>query len=266
MGILSDSQREQFMEEGFLLVDPEIPEEVIDGAVADLEERYERVYNGAGHLEPCRIQDGWKVSANVHAIAVWPRILDMLRELYCRQPMPFQTLNFPTGTLQPAHSDAVHFSSCPSGFMTGVWVGLEDIDEENGAVCYYPGSHKLPEFDMSDVGVEPLEELYAEYEKYIAKVIDHFGLVKAEATMKKGQAFLWAANLIHGGDNRKDLYRSRHSQVTHVYYEGCRYYTPMMSRGLKVKWRDPEFLPLEVPGRSRGGLRRFLGRRGAPAR
>jgi ectoine hydroxylase-related dioxygenase (phytanoyl-CoA dioxygenase family) len=247
MSPLTDDQKQQFIHEGFLLFDPQIPESVIDGAVADLDSRYERVFNGAGHLEPCRLQDAWQYSQNAHAIAVWPSIVEALRELYGRQPLPFQTLNFPTGTIQPAHSDSVHFSSAPGSFMSGVWVGLEDIDEANGPVFYYPGSHNLPAFDMSDVGVEPLEENYAHYEQFIAGVVEHFGLVKKQATMKKGQAFIWAANLIHGGDQRTDLFRSRHSQVTHVYYEGCKFFTPMMSRGLDICWRDPEFLPLELP-------------------
>ncbi len=247
MSVLTRSQREQFSQEGYLLFDPQIPEEIVDGAVADLDGKYDQPLNGAGVLPPCRIQDAWKISSNVHKIAVWPRIIDALRELYGREPKPFQTLSFPTGTIQPAHSDAIHFSSCPAAYMTGVWVGLEEIDEDNGPVFYYPGSHKLPEATMADVGVEPKEELYAEYEKYTARVIEHYGLEKAQATMPKGHVFFWSSNLIHGGDERRDLFRSRRSLVTHVYYEGTRYFTPMMTRGLDVCWRDPAFIPLEVP-------------------
>ena len=249
MSVLTAAQRERFQEEGYLIFDPKIPMEVIDGAVADLDGRYEQELNGDGVLPPCRIQDAWKISTNVHKVAVWPRILEALRELYGRAPLPFQTLNFPTGTIQPAHSDAIHFNSAPSGYMTGVWIGLEEIDADNGPVFYYPGSHKLPEFTMADVGVEPKEELYAEYERYMKRVVEHFGLEKRQATMPKGHAFLWSANLIHGGDERRDLFRSRHSLVTHVYYEGCRYYTPMMSRGLDICWRQPAFIPLDVPKR-----------------
>ena len=46
---------------------------------------------------------------------------------------------------------------------------------------------------------------------------------------------------------RDDLFRSRHSQVTHVFFEGCRYWTPMKSRGLEVCWREPEFIPKSGP-------------------
>ena len=43
--------------------------------------------------------------------------LDALRELYQREPRPFQTLNFPVGTMQKPHADSVHFNSGPAGFM-----------------------------------------------------------------------------------------------------------------------------------------------------
>jgi len=254
MSILTPAQREQFREEGYLLFDPQIPEAILDGVVADLADKYDQPLNGDGVLPPCRIQDAWKVSEDAHRIAVWPRILDALRELYDREPRPFQTLNFPTGTIQPAHSDAIHFNSGPTGYMTGVWIGLERIDADNGPVFYYPGSHKLPEFTMADVGVEPREELYGEYEKFIARVIEHFRLEKRQATMPKGHAFLWSSNLIHGGDQRRDLFRSRHSMVTHVFYEGCRYFTPMMSRGTDVCWRDPQWIPLDVGAKRKRGL------------
>jgi len=246
MAILTRDQIDQFRTDGYLIVDPQIPMEVIDGVVADLDGKYDQPLNRDGVLPPCRIQDAWKISENAHRIAVWPRLMEILGELYDRTPLPFQTLNFPTGTIQPAHSDSIHFSSCPAGFMTGVWIGLEEIDEDNGPVAYYPGSHKLPVFTMHDVGVEPKEELYAEYEKFMAKVVERFGLKKKQATMPKGHAFLWDANLIHGGDERRDLMRSRHSMVTHVYYEGCKYYTPMTSQGLEVTWREPAFIPKEV--------------------
>ncbi|MEM1449401.1 MAG: phytanoyl-CoA dioxygenase family protein [Planctomycetota bacterium] len=249
MGILTKEQHAQFQQDGYLLIDPEIPMEIIDGVVSDLDGQYDQPLNGDGVLPPCRIQDAWKSSENAHRIAVWPKILQVLQELYQREPLPFQTLNFPTGTIQPAHSDAIHFSSAPADYMSGVWVGLEEIDEENGPVFYYPGSHKLPSFDMADVGVDPIEENYRDYEAFMSKVVKKFKLEKKQATMPKGHVFIWSAGLIHGGDERTDLFRSRHSMVTHVYYADCRYWTPMFSKGLNVHWREPQFIPKDVEGR-----------------
>src|SRR5262249_38837946 len=56
----------------------------------------------------------------------------------------------------------------------------------------------------------------------------------------KGKAIVWAANLIHGGAPQRDRSRSRHSQVTHYYFENCAYYTPMISDPFlgRIHWKD----------------------------
>lgn len=258
--VVSPQEREFYFREGYLTIDPGLPPGVVDGVIADLDGKYPDPLNGAGVQPPTRIQDAWTISHNVRTIAVAPRVMQILRELYGREPLPFQTLNFPVGTLQKAHSDVVHFSTCPPSFMCGVWTALEDVDEMNGAVRYYPRSHRLPEYGPTDVGVPPGDEGYAEYEKYIARVIRDFGLVGQIASLKKGQAFVWATNLIHEGSERKDLFRTRHSQVTHVYFEGCRYWTPLYSKGTDVCWREPAFIPKDLSVRLENSGTPFLQR------
>ena len=46
---------------------------------------------------------------------------------------------------------------------------------------------------------------------------------------KKGQALIWAANLLHGCAAQKNVNRTRYSQVTYYFFENCCYYTPMGS-------------------------------------
>jgi hypothetical protein len=46
---------------------------------------------------------------------------------------------------------------------------------------------------------------------------------------RKGQALIWAANLLHGGSFQKDRSRTRWSQVTQYYFKNCIYYTPAFS-------------------------------------
>ena len=100
-----------------------------------------------------RIADGWESIAGIRDLACFSEILSLLEVIYGRPPIPMQTLNFGRGTEQRAHSDNVHFSSVPAGYMCGVWIALEDIDEDNGPLEYYPGSHRLPAFDLSHLGI-----------------------------------------------------------------------------------------------------------------
>lgn len=247
MSAISDKvtpeQRRQFWEDGYFVFDTDLPEEKLDRIVRDIADKYPPDDQPEGYVTPTRLQDAWTFNKDVKDIATDPVILGVLEALYGRKPLPFQTLNFPTGTRQLAHSDTIHFNSLPHTFMCGVWVAFEDMDMENGPLIYYPGSNQLPEFTMADAGApEAHSRHYPIYEQFIQDVIREFGLKEAYGCIKKGQALIWSSNLLHGGSHQTDPHRSRHSQVTHYYFEGCRYYTPMDSKGLHVHWRQPEWI------------------------
>jgi ectoine hydroxylase-related dioxygenase (phytanoyl-CoA dioxygenase family) len=139
--------------------------------------------------------------------------------------------------------------------MCGVWVALEDIDEENGPIIYCPGSHKLPEVTMQDVGKGITHENYIFYEEYIEKkMVSENSLSTETACLKKGQAIIWHGNLLHGGSHHKDKQRTRHSMVTHYYFEGCQYYTPMLSTPDAVHYRTPDWIEMVVADKFISGL------------
>lgn len=216
-----------FAEKGYLIVDVDSDDfgSLADRIIADVDPLY------AGNR---RVQDAWQTVESVRTLALQPKLMKILELLHGRTPFAFQTLNFPVGTQQLTHSDIIHFHSTPAHFMTGVWVAFEDIDANNGALHYYPGSHRLPLLTLDDLGVSGSEadsrDIYTElYEPAIQRLIDDHRLVKEEAYLKRGQAIIWAANLLHGGSPIKDSTRTRHSQVTHYFFERCRYWTPLLS-------------------------------------
>ena len=234
----ADTQKQilQLREHGYCIFKPEIGAETIDKAVDDCNELYNKTdYKGAGNS---RVQNAFRTSPSVKSIATNKGILDLLRAAFGKEPFPFQTLNFNVGSQQETHSDSIHFNSFPFGFMCGVWVAFESIDEENGPLHYYPGSHKLPFFGMEELGIHGSEEreaysFYSEYENHVKSLIATSGLKKETVKMEKGDCLIWAANLLHGGEPILDEARSRHSQVTHYYFEDCLYYTPLRSSLLK---------------------------------
>lgn len=261
--VLTGEQKQQFEREGYLIFDPELDANTFDVIIADLADKY----NDKGpaidvaYRDKNRIQDAWRINPHVKAIARAPKTLAILEELYGRQPLPFQTLNFPKGTEQPPHADAIHFNSMPATFMCGVWVALEDIDMENGPLVYFPGSHKYPEVTIDELmpdgktafgrligkllrrpAPEPEFNAAEAYQHYVTQLIEREKLEPRFATVKKGQALVWSSNILHGGWFQKNKARSRHSQVTHYFFEGCKYYTPLLSRGRNIVWRDPAWI------------------------
>ena len=258
---LSPEQLTAFSDQGFLKIDFGFDPQLLDQIVAEVRPLYGSAYK-ENPLSVTRYQDGWKQVDSVRQLAVHDSVLSALRMLMDREPLPFQTLNFPVGTSQYPHSDSIHFHTVPAGFMVGVWVAFERIDAENGPLIYYPQSHKLPYYSMQDLGLGPGYSNYHAYELRIQDLIAEHGLQPELGILEKGEAIIWHANLLHGGAARKDITRSRHSQVTHYFFENCRYYTPMESRPGKLRYREP----FRIPSRSDFSLPPDIGTRPLPFR
>lgn len=180
-----------------------------------------------------RIQDAWNFHADVKAIAANPGVLDLLTRLYGRAAFPFQTLNFPVGTQQDAHSDSVHFSSLPERFMCGVWVAMEDVHVDAGPLFYFPGSHRWPIMTNAMIGRRghgmDLSSAQDPFAPAWQALCEAHGAQPETFLARKGQALIWCANLLHGGSHQNDARLTRWSQVTHYYFDDCIYYTPAFS-------------------------------------
>ena len=187
----------------------------------------------AGDAADLRLRDAWRFEPNVRQIAANQAVIDLLSRLYGARAWPFQTLNFPVGTQQSLHSDAVHFNSAPERFMCGVWLALEDITPENGPLFYYPGSHRWPIYLNEHIGrcmaTLPAQANQQAFEPMWQALVEAHGVKPQQFLAKKGQALIWAANLLHGGSPQLNRHASRWSQVTHYFFEGCAWYAPMFS-------------------------------------
>jgi phytanoyl-CoA hydroxylase len=147
----------------------------------------------------------------------------------------FQSINFLMGSEQKTHSDSIHMTTFPLGGLLGVWIALEDIDEENGALHYYPGSHKLPYYLNADYDNEGNDFLigkydYTAYENMLEKKIKENNLEKKIFRAKKGDLLIWHANLFHGGEPHPNKNKTRKSMVFHYYRENSVCYHEITQR------------------------------------
>ena len=222
--------------------------DLVDQLRGDLEPLVDLEALAQGTLPPLRFQDAWLHQGieRVRQLACHREIMAALRVLYGRDPFPFQTLNFPNGTAQHFHSDAVHFHSLPHGFMCGIWVALEDIQADAGPLLYYPGSHREPYLSARDLGIYE-EDLKAEqapqrlFEPHWRDLVQQKGYREEMFLARKGEVLIWHANLLHGGSAVGNTRLSRWSQVSHYYFRGCSYTTPLLNTSdadpLGDQWR-----------------------------
>ena len=143
-------------------------------------------------------------------------MLGWIRLLTGHQPKALQTIAAHKGSQQGVHSDSIHMTTYPLGYLTAAWIAFEDIHPDCGPLVYYPGSHKLPYLFSKDVGIteddfkrEGYAPYHARYEPAIREVIETNQIEPHYFHARKGDVLIWHANLLHGGSARKNMQLSR---------------------------------------------------------
>jgi ectoine hydroxylase len=158
----------------------------------------------------------------IRTITQEPRLTGLLSFLLDKDVVPFQTINFIRGSNQRAHSDSIHMTTYPLGYLIAVWIALEDTNDDNGPLFYYPGSHRLPyllneDFNEGATGLRIGRKDYVDYEDRIEDLIREKALTKEVFYARKGDVLVWHANLIHGGMPVMDPRLTRKSMVVHYF-------------------------------------------------
>jgi ectoine hydroxylase len=172
-----------------------------------------------------RVMNSWQESETVRKIVHDEQMIDLLSFALGKKVVPFQTINFLRGSEQHTHSDFIHMTTEPKGFLVAAWIALEDIGEGQGPLHYYPGSHKLPyilgeDFEHDSTAWSVGENLYGNFEKKIDEEIAQHQLKKEVFHAKKGDVLFWHANLLHGGEEVTLPDSTRKSLVIHYFCEG----------------------------------------------
>ncbi len=225
----------KWIDDGYLILPQAIPSDVVDATWAAYEEAVKR---GAITLEPEAVSPedpfpGRFLNPHFHVAELdrllkHPTLLRTCELLLGRKPIPFQTITSHKGSQQGAHSDSIHMTTYPVGYLAACWIAMEDIHLDSGPLSYFPGSHRAPYLFAKDVGIS-FEEFrsrgyapyHERYEPAIRDVVRERNYPERFLEAKKGDVLFWHANLVHGGSVRKDLARSRKAVVCHYYAEGC---------------------------------------------
>jgi hypothetical protein len=168
------------------------------------------------------------------------RLLYVLSFLLGKPVIPFQSLSFVQGSEQRAHSDSIHMTTEPPGYLIATWTALEDCTEDAGPLFYYPGSHRLPyvmtpDYDSGNTRFTIGDNSNRRYEDKIEALIGGHGLKKELLFAKRGDVLIWHANLLHGGSAITRPGATRRSIVCHYFAEEVLCYHEMSQRPAIIK-------------------------------
>jgi ectoine hydroxylase-related dioxygenase (phytanoyl-CoA dioxygenase family) len=219
--------REQLLlwpERGYMVLKNFADEKKCDQISAELEKL---ISSGEVDLDytDSRVMNAWKNSATIKNFIHEKLLIDFLSFTLGREVVPFQTLSFFKGSNQETHSDSIHMTTEPLGYLIATWTALEDITSDSGPLHYFPGSHKLPyvmgenfPHDSSAFAVD--DDLYEKYEKKIGEMIEEKKIKKEIFLANKGDLLVWHANILHGGEKVTNENATRKSLVTHYFCKG----------------------------------------------
>ena len=241
----------KFHEDGYVIIDTELSDEEIslinnDVESAVLRDSVNLQADFYTYSNSPRVFEEWRNSENIKNMCLNKKIIETLEFLYNKKTFPFSTINFIKGSNQPLHSDAIHFHTIPLLWMSGVWVALEDTTTENGTLNIVPKSHKWEMIDYQTLQLPHPDEIengeevnYRIYEEVIRNLVKSKNAEILPVELKKGQALIWAANLLHGGMEIKNLELTRKTQAIHYFYGGCtHYFHPMFSDIFEGKYAN----------------------------
>ncbi len=206
---------------GFLIWKSFLDDETVDAINTDIDNLLEKKEVNFNYTNR-KIFNAYRHSFTIRRVIKEKQLLELLSFILDKKILPFQTINFLKGSEQHSHSDSLHMSTFPQGYMIAAWFALEDISAEQGPLSYCPGSHLLPYITNDDYNNTSNEFLLdadanKKYEEKMASVIKENNLQKEIFLAKKGDVFIWHANLIHGGEAMLNKALTRKSMVVHFF-------------------------------------------------
>lgn len=186
-----------------------------------------------------KVMFAFRKSPAIKAMASDRRILDVLDLLLGRPMHVFQTINFLTGSEQAPHSDSIHMTTYPLGYLAAAWVALEPITADNGPLVYHPGSQQLPYllnegFAHGGGRFTIGADAYARYEEAVQRSLDSGRFTPHEFHAQPGDVLIWHANLLHGGKKMATPNASRRSMAVHYFAEDVLCYHELTQRAALI--------------------------------
>lgn len=223
---------ENLIRDGFTVIKGAIPKDKCLSLITNFKEFAE--LNGEKFVKFLDRDGHYPRIANLHA--AFPELIDLFDKnktafdiqeaMFGATPSLYTSLFYERGSAQDIHRDTPYFTTKPEMFYLGVWVALEDANEQNGALDVMRGGHKIPEPDRAAIALahyESLEavpsssaELWDAFQNEVQRLCAEAGIKKEQISVEAGDTIIWHPQLPHGGGQILDITKSRFSFVMHT--------------------------------------------------
>lgn len=258
---------EQFVEEGVVVVEHSVSEEMIDEALAgfgklvtDNKEAFSSAADAQGNY--ARLINLHLVLPQMQRLYFENKALRLLEFLFQARPALYTSLYFQRGSTQPLHRDTPFFTTNPRQYYVGFWVALEDATTRNGTLQVVRGGHLLPELDLNALartkyengqGVAAFDmDMWKSYQAGMMESVATAGLKPEALPIKAGSTVLWHPHLPHGGTPIEDQGKTRNSLVVHTTPKGVpvghqdAFYGQDEDRPIEASWSYRNMGPAEM--------------------
>lgn len=153
----------------------------------------------------------------IRSVALSPYLKRVMTRLLSAEPLICNSLNFERGSQQEAHIDSWYMAPASDDGMVAASISLDAVDQTNGPIFFYPGSHHIPPYRFSDGRLNIIESEFASCRAYLDEQISERGLKAVQFSGQPGDVFIWHGQLIHGGSAIHDFSKTRNSLVVHYW-------------------------------------------------
>lgn len=178
-------------------------------------------------------------SATARKAIAAPVVVEFLTAIFEAQPKAFQSLTFWNGSQQSIHKDTayVQVDGAPME-LAATWLALEDVQEGSGALEYYIGSHRAPDFLFGGEH-KWMDHAPHDHDAFLQSHHDDaekYGYKKATFLAREGDVLIWHADLAHGGGPITRPGVTRQSLVTHL--TSAKRNPPYQKHARRVPWGE----------------------------
>ncbi|WP_315790366.1 phytanoyl-CoA dioxygenase family protein [Fischerella sp. JS2] len=144
---------------------------------------------------------------DIHDYEKYPKFSDAAKEIFCSEKIQdalrqttgyesfnlMQTMLFDANTETQPHQDCWYLDTVPNGYLIGIWIALEDINENAGRFYILPKTNKNLDFrsDKPNISV-------SEWLKRINEYVSMHQQDIVAPDLKKGDVLFFNSKTIHG--------------------------------------------------------------------